>query len=67
MNCDSSEAQAVNSVCEPASNEKHQSKVEWAREPWSFIASGRMSSVPEVTRDEIEGQSVGVGILRGSL
>ena len=59
MNCDAGEAQALNFVCEPASDEKHQRKIESARELWSFISNGRMS-VPEVTRDEIEGQSWGV-------
>ena len=65
MNCDSDEAQAVSSVCESASIEKHQGNVDWARELWNCVSAGSVSSVSEVTREEIEGQIVSVGILRG--
>ena len=65
MNSDSDEARAVSSVRESVSSEKHQRNVVWARELWKFVSAGSVSSVPEVTREEIEGQSMSVGILRG--
>ena len=45
INCDAGEVQAGSSLCEQASDEKHQRNVEWASELWSLVSNGRMSSV----------------------